>query len=267
MITHLYTICWNEADMLPFFFRHYDSWVDRYFIYDDGSDDGSLEILRAHPKVELRRFERTVEGSFALSHTRLQNAAWLESRGVADWVVITALDEHLFVRNTKMHRYLWEQKTIGVTYIPALGFNVIGESFPAGEARLVDAPLRAVASASFNKLSIFDPSAIETPGYLPGRHLASPKGSLLLPRRDDLLLFHFKNIGYERTRDREREQGKRLGSIDRSKRFAERYLWDEARFRQKWDDMNRRAFDVRSIPDVAIKGADGPFWWVSYRRA
>ena len=29
--------------MLAFFFRHYDPWVDRYVIYDDGSTDGSLE--------------------------------------------------------------------------------------------------------------------------------------------------------------------------------------------------------------------------------
>ena len=39
-IVHLYTICWDEADMLGFFFRHYDSWVDRYVIYDDGSTEG-----------------------------------------------------------------------------------------------------------------------------------------------------------------------------------------------------------------------------------
>ena len=29
MIVHLYTLCWNEAEMLPYFFRHYDPWVDR----------------------------------------------------------------------------------------------------------------------------------------------------------------------------------------------------------------------------------------------
>ena len=58
MRTVLYTLCWNEADMLPFFFNHYDTWVDRYYIHDDGSTDGSLDILHAHPKVEVRRFER-----------------------------------------------------------------------------------------------------------------------------------------------------------------------------------------------------------------
>jgi len=41
--------------MLPLFFRNYDPWVDQYFIYDDGSTDGSIETLKAHPKVEMRR--------------------------------------------------------------------------------------------------------------------------------------------------------------------------------------------------------------------
>ena len=67
MIIHLYTISWNEARLLGYFFRHYDRWVDRYFVHDDGSTDGTLEILRSHPKVVVRAFPRTVPDSFVLS--------------------------------------------------------------------------------------------------------------------------------------------------------------------------------------------------------
>ena len=64
MITHLYTVTWNEADILGFFFRHYDPWIDRYIVYDNGSEDETLALLRAHPRVEVRRFEWTAPGSF-----------------------------------------------------------------------------------------------------------------------------------------------------------------------------------------------------------
>ncbi len=67
---HLYTLCWDEADMLGFFFRHYDSWVDRYVVYDDGSIDGSLTILAGHPKVELTNrpaFSLTVNSCAAVN--------------------------------------------------------------------------------------------------------------------------------------------------------------------------------------------------------
>jgi hypothetical protein len=66
---HLYTVCWDEADMLGFFFRHYDPWVDRYVIYDDGSTDGSLDILRANPRVEVGSSnEPTPSHSFCRTH-------------------------------------------------------------------------------------------------------------------------------------------------------------------------------------------------------
>ena len=56
---HLYTNSWNEMRMLGFFFRHYDPFVDRYVFFDDNSDDGTLDVLRAHPRVVIRRFERS----------------------------------------------------------------------------------------------------------------------------------------------------------------------------------------------------------------
>lgn len=105
-VVHLYTICWDEADMLGFFFRHYDAFVDRYVIYDDDSTDGALDILARHPRVELRRFARVHADSFVLSHKAMQDEAWKESRGAADWVVVTAIDEHLHVRGRPMAAYL-----------------------------------------------------------------------------------------------------------------------------------------------------------------
>lgn len=265
MITHLYTVCWNEADMLPWFFRHYDPWVDRYFIYDDGSDDGSLEILRAHPKVEVRRFEWTDPESFVLSHRKFHNQAWRESRDVADWVVVTALDEHVFVRGRPMHRYLFEQKVTGVTMLPAFGFDTISDAFPEGEVRLVDVPVRTVASKMFNKLSIFNPSAL-TIDFNVGRHRVVPDGRILMPRTDEQLLFHYKRVGYERTRDRQRAQGERLGSTDRSSGYGVHYTWNEAEFRAEWDDRTGRAFDTREIPEDAGEAAEGPLWWAEYPR-
>ena len=54
---HLYCLCWNDARMLPYFFRHYDDIVERYFIFDNGSTDGSLALLDSHPRVETTHFE------------------------------------------------------------------------------------------------------------------------------------------------------------------------------------------------------------------
>src|SRR5438105_4171468 len=92
----LYALCWDDAGMLPFFFRHYDRFVTRYFIFDDGSTDGSLSMLQNHPNVEVHRFVRSDPASFALSEQVLSNECWKASRGAADWVIVTDIDEHLY---------------------------------------------------------------------------------------------------------------------------------------------------------------------------
>jgi glycosyl transferase family 2 len=52
---HLYTFGWNEMPMIGFFLRHYEPWVDKFIFFDDGSTDGTLELLASKSNVEIRR--------------------------------------------------------------------------------------------------------------------------------------------------------------------------------------------------------------------
>src|SRR6266436_9948015 len=132
----LYTLCWNDADMLPFFFRHYDRFVTRYFIFDEGSTDASLLILRSHPNVEIHRFVRVDPASFALSEQALSNVCWKASRGLADWVIVTDIDEHLY--HPDLFTLLTRYKAQGTTFIPALGYQMISEEFPSPSEMLCE---------------------------------------------------------------------------------------------------------------------------------
>src|SRR4249920_3649935 len=87
MRVHLYTRSWNDAVMLPFFFRHYDPIVDRYVVFDDGSTDDSLRLLQSHPKVDLRRLPLYLDpDSRVISASTFFDQCWKESSGHADWV-------------------------------------------------------------------------------------------------------------------------------------------------------------------------------------
>jgi hypothetical protein len=266
-IVHLYTICWDEADMLGFFFRHYDSWIDRYVIYDDGSTDGSLDILRAHPKVEVCSFERVNPDSFVLSHTALQDEVWKESRGRADWVVITAIDEHLWIPGKSMAAYLSVQQEHGVTLVPALGFDMISQTMPQDEGLLIDQVHQGQPSVLYSKLSLFDPNALTETNFAKGRHAAQPTGKLVLPERDELVLWHFKRLGFERTAAREKAQGARLGGVDITHGWGFQYLWSAEKFASEWEKFRQDSLwlNPRSLRSARPKARR--LWWTWYQTA
>ena len=260
-VVHLYTVCWDEADMLGFFFRHYDPWVDRFVVYDDGSTDGSLDILRAHPKVELRAFDRVRSDSFVLSHKAMQDHAWKESRGRADWVVVTAIDEHLHIKGRGMAAYLMEQAGRGTTLIPALGFDMHGATMPDDRGLLTETVTRGRPRIGFNKLSIFDPIAVAETGFGPGRHAAEPVGRLRLPARDEVMLWHYKHLGFERNCAREAAQAQRLGAADIANGFGQHYLWPREQLRAFWDGMEREGRDLAADGFEPDRACARPLWW------
>jgi Glycosyl transferase family 2 len=254
---HLYTIVWNEEEMLPFFFRHYDALVDRYVVYDDGSTDRTLDMLAAHGRVEVRRFERTVPDSFVLSAKSLHDHIWKESRGVADWVIITAVDEHLY-HPGGLGPYLEKMGSAGVTAVPALAFQMAADAFPLPHEHLAHSQRIGVPLDRYNKLSIFNPDAINETHYEVGRHSAAPAGRMSYPERDELLLLHYKFLGIDYVRRRYALLSTGLGAGDRARRYGFQYDLPALDLAAQFDRLRNTAFDVTSPQAQAINRVK---WW------
>jgi len=126
-----------------------------------------------------------VPDSFVLSAQLLQNSMWKESRGRCDWVIVTAIDEHLYHR--RVGDYLASCAGSGITAVPALGFEMVATDFPAPDEHLASSRTIGAPSAYPSKLSIFNPSAIDETNYQPGRHLAAPSGNVVYPPADTVL--------------------------------------------------------------------------------
>jgi hypothetical protein len=263
MIVHLYAQCWNDEWMLPFFFRHYDEIVDRYFIYDDGSDDATPALLHDHHRVEARRFQRSVPGSFALSEQAFSNDCWKESRGKADWVIVTDLDEHLHHRDGR--GYLESCAGAGVTLIPALGFQMISEREPDRGERLATAYRMGMPWHMMMKASIFNPNEIAEVDFELGRHGANPSGRVELPETDEMVLLHYKYLDFGRTLRHQRMLLGGLGEKDVEMRWGENYTWSDEEFRADWDQVAANAVDyLQAMEDPDWRYPIEP-WWEKYR--
>lgn len=257
----LYARCWNEGEMLPFFFMHYDDIVQRYVVFDDGSTDNSLDLLRLNPKVEIRPMPPYADPESRIaSAVALQDSCWKESRGRADWVIVTDIDEHLY--HPDLRGYLAQCLTQGVTIIPALGYQMLSEKFPEPKIPLCRSVITGACHAPFSKLNIFSPE-IEAVNYTAGRHRAAPAGRIVLPARDELQLLHYHYVGFDRVRKRHAEFVTRQRKKDFERRWGRHYSWSEEEFRKNWTRISRNLVDV-SRPDLRPWDThEGPRWWNS----
>jgi hypothetical protein len=210
-IVHLYALCWNEEKMLPFFFDHHDPFVDAYFIADHGSTDHSRQLLDAHPRVVTTDFACS-EASFVESAREHYNRCWKASRGVADWVIICNVDEHL--HHPDLLSYLAQQKSEGTTLIVPRGYNMVSKAFPDPHLSLKSQVRFGAREPLWDKPQIFNPSGIEEIHFAVGRHTAQPSGLVKMENRGKVQLLHYKYLGTDYLLSRSIQLGARMRKSD-----------------------------------------------------
>ena len=239
---HLYCLCWNDARMLPSFFRHYDQFVDRYFIFDNGSTDNSLSLLQQHGRVEISHFD-VAGDSFVDEERRLGDTIWKGSR--ADWVIVTDIDEHTY--HPELLKYLRSCKEKGVTAIQSIGYEMVSDAFPTGTRQLTDLVTVGARSTGHDRLCIFNPQAIVETNFTPGRHRAAPEGRVVWPEYPEVLLLHFKQMGPEYPIIRSAELRQGLKSRDLEKGWGVHYSWTGSQIRRNWQKMKAMSGPVPGL--------------------
>lgn len=262
----LYTLTWNEAPVLEFFFRQYDPIVSRYIVFDDGSTDRTREMLQAHPKVELR--EAALEAdpdSLIRSAILFANECWKESRGSADWVIALSVDEHL--DHPDLLGYLARCKSDGITIIPAIGYQMLTARFPVQGEKLSETRRIGAPFANMNKLCVFSPEDLEATNWSEGQHTASPLGKVVAPPRDELRLLHYKYLGFRHLVRRNEASRRQLRSRDwLDPDLAHRWKMSRQALREDWRSFVRELRDIpRDRPPTPSPDSPPP-WWDRFRR-
>lgn len=241
MIVHVYTMCWNEEKMLPYFFKHYDNIADKYYVLDNNSTDNSYSILKSHPNVEVNRIELQGDSSMEAAQ-RQYNSMWKQSRKIADWVIVCDVDEHLYHRD--LRNYFQVCTFMGATLIVPVGYEMVSDTFPISNKPLCENVRYGVRKYRMDKPQIFNPTEIEEINFQPGRHYANPVGNVITMIDSEVLLLHYKYLGFDYVSKKYLGLRTKLRKDDKLHGYGWQYDWSEKQIQNRLLELKNAAIQV-----------------------
>ena len=205
-----YTICYNERKLFPFFIDYMNRFASKIVIYDNESDDGILDDFKKYDNIEVRTF--STDGNLVdKTIQNIKNECWKESIGKCDYVYVGEFDEFLWANDIdKELDYMDEHdKTIIWPEI----YQLYCETFPEYiEGKLLhETPkMRFLKDYSFGKRLLFNPNEITSIKYGPGAHTCFPCGNVKYYDKQDIFMFHAKNMSPQYLYDRYLMYNKRV---------------------------------------------------------
>lgn len=245
----VYCLCKNEIKLLPFFIDYWKALAEdvEVYVYDGNSTDGCREEFAKHDWIHVIDFE--TDALDDNNHRLLKNECWKQSRGKADFVMVSDFDETVFSYDVQtLREELIRMKTAGGTILLPLSFNLIPDTFPEYQEGKY---LHELAQYGFNdavweaKPILFDPNNIDEYNVSLGGHTAFPTGNVKWYISKKLFLVHAKFLGYdyyeERIRQRNVSQWNLDNGIDGETLKTVDTLHEEfnmrAGVRFRWDDI------------------------------
>ena len=183
----------NERLMMPFFLRHYEQFADKIIVWDNGSEDGTQDIVRAHPKAELREWD--TGGIFdEIEHTRLKNEEYKKTG--PGWKIVVDVDELLFVRQG-LRDFLNHCENSGIQVVTTQGFNMISLTPPEddGKTLLTDIVKEGVSSFWYDKTAIFKQEV--NINFNHGCHKCNIKEDVRILKEPWVKLLHYRRLGLD----------------------------------------------------------------------
>jgi glycosyltransferase involved in cell wall biosynthesis len=226
--------------MLPFFLRHY-AWADKIILFDNGSTDDTLEIAKRDLKVEVRTWLTPNVRDDMI--TDLKNTAYKSVE--TDWVIVADVDEHLWHPNG-LRQYLEQCMAKGITIPRVEGRQMVSEEAPAddGVATFTDLVKRGVRENTYYaKYAVFQ-KCVDI-RYAAGCHCCNPSGRVSGTAEAEVLLLHYKWVGFKRALERARLCASRRSDVNKANRWGyDESEMTEARWRPQFDEWLRQAEQV-----------------------
>lgn len=190
---YVYVVTFNDGLILPYFIRHYLTFCEKIFIYDNCSTDNTAQIVAEFDNVFLKEFDTNNRFSERVL-LDIKNNVWKENK--SDLAIVCDTDEFLYHPN--INRFLKRFVSCGYTVGKCCGYDMFSDKFPTTVNQIYHDVRIGQINTSYDKILIFDPNKISAINYDPGCHTALPEGVVKVYRDDlSLKLLHFKWLGLE----------------------------------------------------------------------
>jgi len=227
MKVDVYSVIRNEEQILPYFLRHYESFCERIFLYDDNSDDRTKDIAGQCAKVELRIPPYT--GIDDAKQAELYGTAYREtSRGIADWVICVDSDE--FVYHPKIQSILEKHLELGTQIIAPAGHEMLSDFFPSTPGQIYEEIKTGFSEPWYSKPIVFRPGL--DMNFEPGRHNTA-NGPIC--KDSGLKLLHYRYLGLGYCESRNMRNASRLTEANKVRGYGAHVLaTDNTSHSLKW---------------------------------
>ena len=230
MIVHLYTFIYNEERILPFFFKHYEKFVNKFFIYDNNSTDGTKKFVKKRKDVVYLQFDTDNKfDEYELVY--LRNNEWKKSANDADWIIVCDADEFLFFKDKKK---LLKLINDGYSVIRPIGYDMKTKKFPSYNKSITKSVRKGLRIMSLDKPVIFRPDMVNQTNFSFGSHFALPEGRIKLYNEEDIKLLHYKNLGVDYALEKKNLLKERVPEKYIKNGISKHYRIDDEVFRENF---------------------------------
>jgi hypothetical protein len=191
MKIHVISTMHNEATILPYFLRHYGSFAERIFVYEDRSTDGTRQLLEGHPKVTVFDCER-----HGINEHYWINEVWPsyeQHSQDADWVMCVDADE--FIYHPALLRVLAAEKEKRTQLIHCKGYTMLASQPPVGDGQIYDEIQLGVPDRWSGKWACFSPDIRLR--YDIGRHKVKQHSAERASHHSGIRILHYRWLGQQ----------------------------------------------------------------------
>ncbi len=213
MKVHIFSPCWNEEVLLPYYFRHYKQRFDdvRFTIYDNMSTDASREIMLQHGAEIISSDTRgELRGDV---QSRIRNHAWKNSD--ADWIIVCDIDEWIEADDAFIEQ-------TNCTVVKTEGYHMVGWH------QNLDKVVRGSHHIYWDKCALFRREKITDMNYGPGCHKCKPEGDVIY-NSERVLLYHMKCFHPLYYIKRHKLSAARVSEVNRRNGWSRHYYSDTKR--------------------------------------